>query len=250
MSLLLFCVLPWMLSFCQFKDTLPISADSKAILTSPSVALKALAGQRGRPRHLKSSSSIFNYGWQVPSHLIKLTARAEGSAPAVKRGDCPDSCVVSLAAVTPADVGALRSPANVCSDCSVVAVYAQKPEQAFERWQESSWNYMGIEAFEGVFQPQLKNPKHVGGQSFNCYVLEMEDNDEYLKYKMSTERVGSQTGDKPSMASLKVCKQIAYRPEACLHRRRDAHTWSLHGDSLKTIFHGTFLFLPHYTFNV
>lgn len=64
-----------------------------------------------------------------------------------------------------------------------------------------------------MFQPQLKNPKHVGGQSFNCYVLEMEDNDEYLKYKMSTERVGSQTGDKPSMASLEVCKQISYRPE-------------------------------------
>lgn len=121
-----------MLSFCQCKDMLPISADSKAILTSPSVALEALAGQRGRPRHLKSSSSIFNCRWQAPSQLIKLTAVDEGSAPAVKRGDCPDSCVVSLAAVIPADVGALSSPANFCSDCLVVLLYAQKPEQAFE----------------------------------------------------------------------------------------------------------------------
>lgn len=83
-SLLLFCVISQMLSFCQFKDTLPISADFKAILTSPSVALKALAGQSGRPRHLKSSSPIFNCHWQLLSHLIKLTALAEGSAPAAK----------------------------------------------------------------------------------------------------------------------------------------------------------------------
>lgn len=54
-----------------------------------------------------------------------------------------------------------------------------------------------METFDSVLRPSPKITSTWEDRAFNCYTLEVQDNNEYLKSKMSIEQVGFHTGDTP-----------------------------------------------------
>lgn len=94
---------------------------------------------------------------------------------------------------------------------------------SIEVFMKTAWESI-TKAFESMFQFQLKkNLKYVGRQSFNCYTLETQDNNEHLKYKIIVERAGTHH----HLTSLIICGQISYTPQPCLYKHRDSHKRSL-----------------------